>query len=128
MRYYLIDQEKEELVVDLQLVKKHKNNLFEFQLCFLEDNVIESKRQIFTRKLAGQYFVSLDGSSWEKVSRQVFPRILLDQGRVYDLYRGFKPSGLDDVDEGGLVTNMPGKVVKIEVKKGQEVTIKLKGI
>ena len=72
--------------------------------------MVRNKRQVFTRRQAGQYFVSLDCSSWGKVSRQVFPRILLDQGKVYDLYRGFKPSGLDDVDEGGLVTNMPGRL------------------
>ena len=59
MRYYLIDQEKDELVIDLQLVKKHDNNLFEFQLCFLENNVIKSTQLVYTRKLAGQYFVSL---------------------------------------------------------------------
>ena len=121
MRYYLIDQEKDELVIDLQLVKKHDNNLFEFQLCFLENNVIKSTQLVYTRKLAGQYFVSLNLSSWEKVSPQVFPRIFLDRGKVYDLYRGFKPSGLGEVDEGELVTHMPGKVVKIEVEKGQEV-------
>ena len=80
MRYYLIDQEKEELVIDLQLVKKHGNHLFEFQLCFLEDNVVRNKRQVFTRRQAGQYFVSLDCSSWEKFLVG-FPRILLDQGR-----------------------------------------------
>ena len=121
MRYYLIDQEKEELVIDLQLAKKHTDILFEFQLCFLENNVIKDKKQIFTRKLAGNYFVSLDCSSWEKVCPQVFPRIFLDQGKIYDLYRGFKPSGLGDMDEGDLVTHMPGKVVKVKVKKGQEV-------
>ena len=75
MRYYLIDQEKDELVIDLQLIKKHDNNLFEFQLCFLENNVIENTQLVYTRKLAGQYFVSLNLSSWEKVSPQVFPRI-----------------------------------------------------
>ena len=32
MRYYLLGQDEEELVIDLQLIKKHSNELFEFQL------------------------------------------------------------------------------------------------
>ena len=32
MRYYLLDQDEEELVIDLQLTKKHSNELFEFEL------------------------------------------------------------------------------------------------
>ena len=34
MRYYLLDQDEEELVIDLQLTKKHSNELFEFELCY----------------------------------------------------------------------------------------------
>lgn len=119
MRYYLIDQDKEELVIDLQLVKKHSEKLFEFQLCLLEKNMLKIKKSIFTRKLADQYFVSSDNISWEKISRQGFPKTLLDRTKAFDLYRGFKPSGLDEADSGDLLTQMPGKVVKVVVAKGE---------
>jgi len=121
MRYYLLDQDEEELVIDLQLTKKHSNELFEFELCYLEKNVLKVKESVYTRKLADQYFVSSDNVHWEKVSRQEFPRTLLDKVRSFDLYRGFRPSGLGGTDSGDLLTRMPGKVVKVTVDKGQEV-------
>ena len=86
MRYYLLDQDEEELVIDLQLTKKHSNELFEFELCYLEKNVLKVKESVYTRKLADQYFVSSDNVHWEKVSRQEFPRTLLDKVRSFDLY------------------------------------------
>ena len=42
---------------------------------------------------------------------------MLNVNKVYQLFRGYKPSGLMGGNEGELLTQMPGKVVKILVKK-----------
>ena len=77
---------------------------------------------IFVRKLADQYFASTDGTRWNKLARQDSPGIMLNVDRVFKLYRGYKPSSLGGGDEGGLFTQMPGKVVKIDCKVGDKVS------
>jgi biotin carboxyl carrier protein len=47
---------------------------------------------------------------------------MLNVDRVFKLYRGYKPSSLGGGDEGGLFTQMPGKVVKINCKVGDKVS------
>ena len=85
------------------------------------DNSLVNKENIFVRRLANNYFSSLDGKSWRKLARQNLPKKILNVDRVFDLYRGYKPSGLSAGSEGELLTQMPGKIVKIAVKKGEEV-------
>lgn len=119
MRTYFIDNEKnEEEVVDLTKTKVHSSELIEFEFSRLRGQHLVDTENIFIRKLAGQYFVSQDNKCWEKIARQSIPNIFLNIDRVYDLYRGFKPSGLNTGNEGELLTQMPGKIVKILVKEG----------
>ena len=46
---------------------------------------------------------------------------MLNVNKVYQLFRGYKPSGMSGGNEGELLTQMPGKVVKILVEEGQTV-------
>ena len=119
MRNYFIDDEKNEFVVDLHRTVVHSSNLVEFTFSALENDKLEKTQNIFVRKLAGQYFVSLDNKRWKKLARQDAPNIMLNVNKVYQLFRGYKPSGLMGGSEGELLTQMPGKVVKIIAEKGQ---------
>ncbi|MDD0854476.1 biotin/lipoyl-binding protein [Halobacteriovorax sp. GB3] len=121
MRTYLIDADKNEVIVDLTRTKKHSSELVEFEYSTIEDNKITNRQIIFVRRLAGQYFVSKDNKSWKKIPRQDLPKKMLNVDRVFDVYRGYKPSGLAGGNEGELITQMPGKIVKISVKEGDEV-------
>ena len=121
MRTYFIDEEKNEKVIDLTRTIVHSSDLVEFQYSCLEDQKLINPQNVFIRKLAGQYFVSLDNKKWKKLARQDAPTIMLNVNKVYDLYRGFKPSSLSASNEGDLLTQMPGKVVKILVSKGDAV-------
>ena len=83
--------------------------------------------EYFVRKFAGQYFVSMEDKRW-KNSRQDAPNIMLNVNKKISTFRGYKPSGLMGGNEGELLTQMPGKVVKIiaertKVKKGDNLLI-----
>lgn len=121
MRTYLIDNDKNEYIVDLTKTIKHSSEMVEFEFSTVKDNEVLNKETIFVRKLADQYFASTDGVRWNKLARQDSPNIMLNVDKVYKMYRGYKPSGLSSGDEGGLFTQMPGKVVKILTKVGDSV-------
>lgn len=129
MRTYLIDSEKNEKVIDLTKTKVHSSELVEFEFSTIEENKLVNTENVFVRKLAGQYFSSIDNKTWKKIARQDNPTLILNVDVVYNVYRGYKPSGLSVGAEGELLTQMPGKVVKIlasigdEVKKGQPLLI-----
>jgi biotin carboxyl carrier protein len=123
MRYYLIDGDNNDTVIDLEKTVIHKQDYMEFHFSEIKDQKIRSaEKTIYIRKLATKYFSSFDGIKWTKIARQDLPKELLNINQVYKMYRGFKPSGLGGAAEGDLVTQMPGKVVKILVQEGQEVS------
>jgi biotin carboxyl carrier protein len=122
MRTYLIDQEKNEFIVDLIHSHIHSAELVEYHFRTIDQDNNEVNREIvFIRKLADQYFASSDSIQWRKLARQDSPTIMLNVEKVYKLYRGYKPSSLSQGGEGGLLTQMPGKVVKILVGVGEKV-------
>ena len=121
MRTYLIDHENNEIIIDLTKTVMHGREMVEFDFSALEDGKRTRQQKVKVRKLAGDYFVSFDGLSWKRVARQELPKRIVAVDRVYDVYRGYKPSGLSNGEAGDLVTQMPGKVVKISVKPGDEV-------
>ena len=111
MRYYFINQDMEETRIDVEL---QNNGVFEFT----HDG---NKKQIFTKTLAGKNFYSFDGISWKKLASLGMNEALVSNGEVYKVYRGFKPSGLNKGGAGVLITQMPGKVVKVFKKVGDTV-------
>lgn len=121
MRTYLIDSEKDEVIIDLKKTIKHSSELVEFEFSSIKDNLEVNAEKVYIKKLAGNYYYSVDNRSWRKLARQHIPKKVLNVNKVYDLYRGFKPSGLSGGDSGELLTQMPGKVVKINVERGQQV-------
>lgn len=122
MRNYLIDSEKNEFIVDLSKTRTHSAEMVEFEFRTIKDNLEIHKENVFIRKLADQYFASTDGVRWNKVARQDSPSIMLNVDKVYKFYQGYKPSSAGGADEGGLFTQMPGKIVKIMAAVGDHVT------
>lgn len=122
MRTYLIDNDKNEHCIDLRRTTVHSSELVEFEFSLVKDLHYSNTQCIFVRKLAGQYFVSTDNAHWKKLARQDLPTIFLNVNKVFSIYRGYKPSGMAGASDGGLVTQMPGKVVKIVAKVGDKVT------
>lgn len=121
MRSYLIDADNNEYIVDLQKTIKHSSELVEFEFSSIKENEIVDRKNVFIRRLAGNYYCSFDNKAWRKIARQQVPKKLLNVDKVFDVYRGYKPSGLASGSSGELLTQMPGKVVKINVKVGDTV-------
>ena len=121
MRTYLIDSDSNEYKIDLTRTTIHTSDLVEFEFSTLINNELVDKKRIYIRKLAGSYFCSEDNVHWQKMARQHVPRKMLNVNKVFDVYYGYKPSGLSVGSEGELFTKMPGKVIKIYAKEGQEV-------
>lgn len=121
MRTYLIDDESKEIIIDLTRTKVHNFDYVEFNYATLQENKITNTETVFVRKLCGQYFVSRDQVAWKKIPRQDLPPKMLNVNKVYNIFRGFKPSGLGGAEAGELLTKMPGKIVKINVEVGQTV-------
>lgn len=124
MRYYLT-KDTEEYVFDLIRTIRHTSDVVEFHFMALDKNKTnyEKPEKIFLRKLAGQYFTSFDQTHWQKLARQDIPTKLLNINRVFELHRGFRPSGVTGEGTGSLITQMPGKAVKIPVKIGDKVKV-----
>ena len=121
MRTYLIDNDKNEIIIDLTRTTVHSHELVEFEYSAVRENEIVQRENIFVRKLAGRYFASNDNKTWTRLAKQNLPTHILNVDTIYKVFRGYKPSGLSGGDEGELLTQMPGKVVKIQVENGQEV-------
>jgi biotin carboxyl carrier protein len=81
-----------------------------------------AKTKLFLKNLAGKNYYSFDGVAWKKLATLGVNEVLVSNSEVYKVYRGFKPSGLNKGGAGALVTQMPGKIVKIMKKEGDKVS------
>jgi biotin carboxyl carrier protein len=123
MRYYLLGPENKEFVIDLKRTTRTSANAVEFEYQAVSSKgAVLHQDKVYLKKLASRFFVSNDGIKWQRISRQDLPEYILNINEVYRLYRGYKPSGLGQDNAGSLITQMPGKVVKILRKVGDQVT------
>ena len=113
MRYYFINQEMKEFSIDVELGQENRFD-------FLYEG---AKKSLLLRKLAGKHFYSFDGVAWNKLPSLGVNEILVSNSEVYKVYRGYKPSGLNKGGAGALITQMPGKIVKIMKKEGDKVNV-----
>ncbi len=113
MRYYFMNQDMKEFALDVEVLP---GNVMEF-------NHEGTKTKLFIRNLAGKKFYSFDGVGWNKLAKLGVNEVLVSNSEVYKVYRGFKPSGLNKGGAGALVTQMPGKVVKLMKKEGDQVSL-----
>ncbi len=110
MRYYFVNQDMKEFSIDAELIPGAMEFTHEGK-----------KSQIWIRKLAGKNYYSFDQISWKKLPSLGVNEVLVSHSEVYKVYRGFKPSGLNKGGAGALITQMPGKLVKIFKKVGDNV-------
>ncbi|MFZ4712734.1 MAG: biotin/lipoyl-containing protein [Bacteriovoracaceae bacterium] len=116
MRYYFVGEE--ELVFDIKKTVRKSSNLYQFHVLSQKDSV---EKVMTVRKLAGKLYYSDNGVSWKKIAEMRSPHTVLHTNQHLTLFRGFKPSTFSTGEAGDLVTQMPGKVVKIIGSLGQKV-------
>jgi biotin carboxyl carrier protein len=111
MRYYFINQDMKEFFLDVEICAGEA----------MEFTYEGRKTRLFIKALAGKKFYSFDGISWKKLAALGVNEVLVSNSEMYKVYRGFKPSGLNKGRAGALMTQMPGKVVKIFKREGDKV-------
>jgi biotin carboxyl carrier protein len=111
MRYYFMNQDMNEFTLDVEL---QPGKVMEFTHEGL-------KTKLFLRVLAGKNYYSFDQVAWKKLASLGVNETLVSHSEMYKVYRGFKPSGLNKGGAGALITQMPGKVVKLYKKEGDSV-------
>lgn len=112
MRYYFMNQEMKEISFDVEVLP---NQVMEF-------THEGQKKTLHVRNLAGKHFYSFDGIAWKKLAALGVNETLVSNSETYKVYRGYKPSGLNKGGAGALITQMPGKIVKVMKKEGDKVT------
>jgi biotin carboxyl carrier protein len=100
--------------IQLDVEKLNSDEVYEFSHNGL-------KRKLHVRKLVGKFFYSFDGLSWTKLTMLSSTDVVISNSETLKVYRGFKPSGLSKNSSGAMVTQMPGKVVKVLKKIGDSV-------
>lgn len=116
MRYYFIAED--EVVFDIKKTVRKNSNLFHFHV----HNKDSADEKIFmVRKLAGKFYFSENGLAWKKIAELRAPESVLHTNSHFKIFRGFKPSTFATGDAGDLVTQMPGKVVKVMGSVGKKV-------
>jgi biotin carboxyl carrier protein len=82
----------------------------------------KSISEVFIRKVGNSQFYSLDKVTWSKLPVLIKAKHVISIENRFEVFRGFRPSGNIGFDESLITSQMPGKVVKINVKAGQEVS------
>lgn len=119
MKYYIINSEGKEVSFDLSVLPRSESESFRrVQLSHGRGDA----REYLLRKLAGKVFVSEDNQTWKRLPRTRSMNNLVNVNENLKVYRGFKPSGLGQVQAGNLITDMPGKVVKVLTSEGAVVS------
>ena len=114
MKYYIINSEGKEVSFDITSMKKDVSGHVGVDITH-ED---KSKKKYFIKSIAGKNYISSDLQTWEKVPAISTIKGIVNVNQSINVYRGFKPSGLAQGNAGTLVTDMPGKVVKVLTTEG----------
>ncbi|MEX0798682.1 MAG: acetyl-CoA carboxylase biotin carboxyl carrier protein subunit [Bacteriovoracaceae bacterium] len=114
MRYYIINAEGKEVYFDVSTGKQTRDGAVGFEVKTESDGT----KNYYMKSLAGKNYISQDMISWEKAPKISNNKGVVNINESLNVYRGFKPSGLGQGSAGTLVTDMPGKVVKLLTAEG----------
>ncbi len=113
MKYYIINADGKEVSFDLSFISKAKKT----RRVKVSDGESVNK-EFFVRDLAGKSFISEDNVNWNKLPKVSSKSGLVNVNESISVYRGFKPSGLSNANAGDLITDMPGKIIKVMTSEG----------
>lgn len=119
MKYYIINAEGREVSFDLSVLPKTNSESFRKVLVSQGQG---DEKEYLLKNLAGKIFVSEDQTTWKKLPRTKVAESLVNINDAIKVYRGYKPSGLGQANAGNLVTDMPGKIVKVLTSEGAVVS------
>lgn len=114
MKYYIINADGKEIIFDIESNNYNQNGIIGFDVITATNEI----KKYFVRTLAGKNYISEDNKTWRKSPAISNLSGLVNVNESLKVYRGFKPSGLSNANAGALVTDMPGKIVKILTAQG----------
>ena len=114
MKYYIINSEGREVSFDITSKQRSRDGIIAFNVTSENKN----NNQYFIKNLAGKNYLSKDKVTWEKAPSISSLDGLVNINETMKVYRGFKPSGLSNANAGELITDMPGKIVKVLTTEG----------
>lgn len=114
MKYYIINSEGKEVSFDLSVINSVNSRSKGFNIA----NGAGEDKKFYVKKLAGKSYISEDKTSWKKLPKLNSKDGLININETLSVYRGFKPSGLSNANAGDLITEMPGKVIKVMTTEG----------
>ena len=114
MKYYIINSDGKEISFDVTSVSEFNSDIIGFKV-ITEDHL---EKKYFVKNLAGKNYISEDLKNWSKAPKISNLKGLVNINETMKVYRGFKPSGLSNANAGELITDMPGKVVKVFTTEG----------
>lgn len=121
MRTYLITEDKQEYVFDLVKTINRGENLFEFKYLVSLGGKKINEKSVFIKNFGNSCYSSFDFKKWTRFASQKLPEKILNTNQLLSVFRGYKPSWLESINSGELLTQMPGKVVKVFVETGQKI-------
>ena len=113
MKYYIINAEGKEVSFDLSVNSNEKA-----ATAFHVSNYDGLSSNYFVKSIAGKNFISKDKVKWDKLPKISSTGALVNVTETLNVYQGFKPSGLSGASAGELVSQMPGKVIKVMTAEG----------
>lgn len=114
MRYYIINSEGREVSFDLSVITSNQSKIRKIHV----KDGSKINKEYYVKSLAGKPFISDDQETWKKLPRLSSKSGLVNVNEGLSVYRGFKPSGLSNANAGDLITEMPGKIVKVMTTEG----------
>lgn len=114
MKYYIINSEGTEVSLDITAIHQLQAGVVGFNIT-TED---KTQKKYFIKNMSGKNYISEDQVNWEKAPMISNLKGLVNINESLKVYRGFKPSGLSHANAGELITDMPGKVVKVLTTEG----------
>lgn len=116
MRFYFVGEN--DTVLDLFKTKKIDERTFEYKII---DPESKNESCFILKKLANKFYLSYDGLAFKKLGSLSNSSSVLHINQHLKIFCGFKPSTFSSGAQGDLVTQMPGKVVKIMTIIGKKV-------
>jgi biotin carboxyl carrier protein len=117
MRYILVDQDRKDLVIQIDHFNRSENEFV------IEGKINNKSQKRWLKEIAGKFFISSDKKTWKKVASFINTNHLASGTQIFKIFKGFKPSGLGVVNAGTLMTQMPGKVIRVNIKVGEKVKV-----
>lgn len=118
MKYYIINSEGKEVSFDLSVIDNIRS-MTKFHVSSLDG----PDDSYYVKSVAGKNFISKDKVRWGKLPKLSLKTPLVNITETVNVYQGFKPSGLSNASAGELISQMPGKIVKVMTVEGAVVNV-----